>query len=160
MKEKDAFGKARLDGILNALSAGETGNDELREAGRRSELRAIEETGLASEKKFTRYAGNVDFIECVQDAVPYEDVYDGIDKWLRFKEYKKLPDIPVQVKSSFKDVRLFRESPKYRQLRGMEIVINCGPSITYEKFLMQLSDEVERIEVSLKNDPSLGRFIV
>ncbi|KKS95451.1 MAG: hypothetical protein UV71_C0007G0022 [Microgenomates group bacterium GW2011_GWC1_43_13] len=160
MKERGAFEKARIDGILNALSEGKTGYDELSEAGKTSESRAIEDIGLESERRFTRYARQVDFIECVQDAVPYEDAYEGVDKWLRFKPYKKLPDLPVQVKSSFRDVNLFRKNPKYKNRGGMEIVINCGPSINYGIFLRQLTLEVNRIKISLEESPSLGRFIV
>jgi len=153
MKEKDPFKKARLDGILSALSEGKCGYDELKEAGRAAEHEAIEDIGEASEQRFFKFSGHVSFIKNVREATVYEDAYEAIDAWLEFQDCEKLPELPVQIKSSFKDVCEFKRNGKFKARNEMQIVINCGPSIAYNGYMTQLKREIGRVRSLINLKP-------
>ena len=161
MKERvrpnDIFGYERREAMLDEIHAteGTASSDQLELAAKKAESKSIEEIGDKSEKKFLKYAGRIDIIFAVQNAHPQEDAYKAVDMWIRFKKDEELPDLPVQVKSSFKDVDDFRENFNYLKRRGIEIVINCGPKISEENFYQQFMGEIRRIKVSIKANPRL-----
>ena len=151
------FSRERREAILDKIhdTEGMASFDELEQAAKKAESKSIEEIGDKSEKKFLKYAGRIDIIFAVQNAHPHEDAYKAVDMWIRFKNIEGLPDLPVQVKSSFKNVDEFRENPNYLKRRGMEIVINCGPKVTEENFNQQFMSEIRRIKASIKTNPHL-----
>jgi hypothetical protein len=144
---------ALLDAIHN--TEGTASSEQLEQAAKKAESKSIETVGDNSEKRFFKYVSRLDGIFFVQTAHPHEDVYEAIDMWIRFKKNENLPDLPVQVKSSFEDVDTFRENPNYIKRNGIEIVINCGPRISDEDFNRQFNNEIRRIRASLKDNPSL-----
>jgi hypothetical protein len=153
----DIFGYERRNALLDAIHAtdGTASFDQLKQVVRKAEMKSIEKVGEDSEKKFLKYASHLDNIFFVQNAHPQEDVYKGVDMWIRFKKGEGLPDLPVQVKSSFKDVDAFRENSNYLKRKCLEIVINCGPKVTEENFKIQFRGEIKRIKASITANPSL-----
>jgi prophage maintenance system killer protein len=129
---------------------GKTDYDELTQAAKTAETEAIQAMGFASELRFDKYLAYAKSIKNVRDASCYEDAFEAIDKWLEYENSRDLPELPVQIKSSFKDVREFRKNTKYKQRNGIEIVVNCGPSIKYKGLMRQLLSEKRRIRNLLK----------
>jgi hypothetical protein len=161
MKEKSKYGGVigfeRRIALLEAIhnTEGTASSEQLEQAAKKAELKSIEKVGDNSEKRFFKYVSRLEGVFFVQTAHPHEDVYKAVDMWIRFKKSENLPDLPVQVKSSFKDVDAFRENPNYVKRHGIEIVINCGPKISDEDFKHQFNNEIRRIRASLKDNPSL-----
>lgn len=156
-KHGGIFGRDRREAILDTIrdTDGAASSDQLEQAAKKAVSKSIEKVGDESEKKFLKYVKGINNIFFVQNAHPTDDVYKGVDMWIRFKKEETLPDLPVQVKSSFKDVDTFRDNPNYIKRKGMEIVINCGPKITEENFKQQFNNEIRRITASIKENPSL-----
>jgi ribosomal protein L36 len=156
-KNGDIFSHARREAILDTIrdTNGAASSDQLEQAARKAESKSIEKVGDESEKKFLKYVKRTKNIMFVQNAHPTDDVYGGVDMWIRFNKEEQLPDLPVQVKSSFEDVDTFRENSNYIKRNGIEVVINCGPRISDEDFNRQFNNEIRRIRASLKDNPSL-----
>ena len=171
MKEKrnfDLFAQRRLDAMISAHSRGLTSSEELVEAARMAEQRAIEEIGAATENRFLTFSKMVKSIKEVRNGTPQEDVYRGIDKWVIFKRHLNLLALPVQIKSSDKDVRKYKygdpqkntgPNPGFIKLQGVLMVINCGPSVKPEYFKKQIYLETRRIRNILEVNPSLADLI-
>jgi hypothetical protein len=169
-RDRDVFGRARRDAILDKIheTGGTATSDVLDEAARIAQNRAIEKMGEESERRFVAYARQTDTVKSVRNASPEDDVYRGIDKWITLREDLGLPELPVQVKSSFHDARLYKQGdantgrgpdPAFTRLHGMEIVLNCGRSVKLKFFKKQLHEETRRIKLMLKGNPSLVNFI-
>jgi len=66
------------------------------------------------------------------------------------------------------DVRLFKygnpesntePSSGFTDFKGLIMVINCGPSVTYKSFRRQVYEEVSRIMTVLDNNPQYIKLI-
>ena len=173
-RDRDVFGRARTDAVLDAIhdSISETGKtpptDVLDQVGRKAVNKKIEEIGEESERRFVAYARLTDTVKSVRKSKPLDDVYRGIDKWIQLRDTEELPELPVQVKSSYKDVRLYKQGnpntgekpdPAFTHLHGIEIVINCGRAVSLKAFKKQLREEVRRVKLTLKGNPSLINFV-
>ena len=169
MENKDIFGQARQEAIFNTIheSGGTATAEVIDKAARKAESEAIIKIGEESEEKFDTFAKLTDIIKSGTDSSSYEDVYRGIDKWVLLREDQELPGLPVQVKSSYRDCRLYKygdpnkgikPDPAFIRLHGIEIVLNCGPSVKPKAFRKQLHEEIRRIKLTLKGDPSLIKF--
>jgi hypothetical protein len=170
MENRDVFGRARQEAMLDAIrETGGTATAEiLDKAAKKAQSDAIEKMGEESERRFNAFARKTDCVKYVRNSSPLEDVYRGIDKWMQLREDQGLPELPVQVKSSYKDVRLYKygdpnmctkPDPAFTHLHGIEIVLNCGRSVNLKAFKKQLHEETRRVKLTLKADPSLVRFI-
>lgn len=168
MEHKDVFGQARLEAILKANH--ETGGmapaEVLDQAARKAELTAIEKMGEESEDRFSVYARRLPIVKSVRNSTPEEDVYRGIDKWILFTGDQGLPEMPVQIKSSYHDAKRYkygdpntgkRPDPCFTRLHEIEIVLNCGRSVKPGAFKKQLHEEMRRIRLTLKGNPSLTK---
>jgi hypothetical protein len=169
-RDRDVFGKARREAILDKIheTGGAATADVLDQAARTAENRAIEKMGEESEKRFVAYARQTDIVKSVRNANPLEDVYRGIDKWISLRDDQGLPELPVQVKSSYGDRKVYmygdpetgqKPDPAFRRLHGMEIVVNCGRAVKLKDFKKQLHEETRRIKLMLKGNPFLVNFI-
>ena len=173
-RDRDVFGRARSEAVLDAIhnSINETGKtpstDVLDQVGRKAVNKKIEEIGEESEGRFVAYARLTDIVKSVRNSKPLDDVYRGIDKWIQLRDAEGLPELPVQVKSSYKDARLYKQGnpntgekpdPAFTHLHGIEIVVNCGRAVNLKAFKKQLRMEVRRVKLMLKGDPSLTNFI-
>lgn len=150
MGEKgDLFGRARLDAMLEAIGKGKKSTEELYEAARMAENNAIQAVGEKSERRFNAYARHLKIVKSVREGSPADDL-NGIDKWITLSDIYKLPELPVQVKSSFKDVRKFKKDDRrFLNRRMIEIVVNCGPSVKPRVLKNQLLSEIRRIKDTL-----------
>lgn len=169
MENRDVFGKARQEAIFDEIhkTEGTATTEVLDLVARKAELKAIENMGEESEGRFIAYARRTDIVKTVRNASPQEDVFRKIDKWITLNE-EGLPELPVQVKSSYRDVRLFkygnpetgrRPDLGFTKLHGIEIVLNCGRSVKLRTFKKQLHEEIRRVRLMLKGDPSLANHI-
>ena len=170
MENRDVFGQARLEAILiaNHEAEGMAPAEILDQVARKAELKAIEDMGEESENRFSVYARRLPIVKSVRNPTPEEDVYRGIDKWILFTENQGLPELPVQVKSSYHDAKRYkygdpntgrRPDPCFTRLHGMQIVLNCGRSVKPGTFRKQLHEEMRRIRLTLKGNPSLTKYI-
>jgi hypothetical protein len=169
-KDRDVFGRARQEAVLDKIheTAGTASAQVLDQVARKAEGRAIEKMGEESERRFVAYAKRTDIVKFVRNASPQDDVFRGIDKWVTLSEDLELPELPVQVKSSFRDVRLYKygdpntgrkPDPAFTHLNGIEIVLNCGRAVNPKNFKKQLHEEIRRIRLTLKGNPSLADSI-
>jgi len=168
--ERDRFGVARREAILDELTVtgGKASNKDLDQAARKAELAAIEKVGIESESRFDSFSARFRTISSVRPPTPEEDTYRKIDRWVTFKEELSLPEWPVQIKSSYRDARLFKfgdpntnkkPDPGFISLHGLIIVINCGPSVKYKSFRRQAYQEITRIKSILDTNPSFIKLI-
>lgn len=157
MREKGPHENERLNAYFDLIRStdGKATNEELELAAKRSENVYIQKIGDRSEKKFMEFAKRVDNVKSVFISSYEDDVFNSIDMWVKFNDSLGLPNLPVQVKSSIRGVRDFRNENKYIKIKGLEIVINCGPSVTLANFNQQMREEVARIKNSLQSNPSL-----
>ena len=172
-RHRDIFGQARVEARLDMLSDAkdkpiQPTTQELDAAAKLAEQSAIEQVGEDSEKRFSAYAKHLEIVKSVRNANPLDDVYRGIDKWILFREDQGLPELPVQVKSSYRDARLYKHGdpntgrkpdPCFTRLHETEIVINCGRAVKPKAFRRQMMDEVRRIKLALNADPTLTKYI-
>ncbi len=150
MREKPGhFNSVRDEAIFEAIGKGVSDPTELKRIGERAKIEAIERVGIESEERYVEYMRKYRRIK-VRDATPYEDVYDGIDKWETYDKSLKLPDLPVQIKSGWTDSEEFRKDPRYKKRFGIFLVFNVGPSVTQNDFDKQHERELARIAGILK----------
>lgn len=175
MENRDAFGQARRDAVLNAIheSISETGKspstDVLDRVARKAEGKVIERIGNQSEKRFVEFASKSLIVKSVVNANPLNDVYDAIDKWTLFIDGFNLPPIPVQIKSSPRGVDVFkygdpsqnkRPNASFQKLHGLMMVLNCGPSVKNpDLFDKQLRREIGRIVQIMDNDHPAAKHL-
>jgi hypothetical protein len=159
-KERDAFARARLDAMLSAHAAGLTSNEDLENAAYEAEKRQIERVGVKSERRFDRFCRESEMLVVrVRKGTPLEDVYDATDRWIVLAERYGLPELPVQIKSSFRGVREFKKNNNgYSKLAGLVIVVNSGPSISLGNLRTQINDEAKRIQHLLRKYPDLVKL--
>lgn len=133
--KSDAISQAKVDGVSDPK--------ELEKIGNEAKKAAIEKVGQASEKRYERYIKQYKRVR-TNKASPDED-RRGIDYWETYHETLQLIDMPVQIKSGWKDVEAFRQDPRYVERDGIFLVFNVGPSITQEMFDEQHSKEIARV---------------
>ncbi|MCX6704829.1 MAG: hypothetical protein NT162_00620 [Candidatus Woesebacteria bacterium] len=167
---RDVFRESREREMLRVLS--ETGGlataEQMEEARRRGNTKAIERVGNRSEKAFDEFAFRSCIIKSVINPGPLSDVYDAIDRWILFVDGFNLPPLPVQIKSSQRGVQEFKQGnpnqnirPNYsfKKLHGLILVLNCGPSSNLDIFDKQLRVEAGRIINAISKDPSSTKHL-
>jgi len=147
----NAFSNARMNAVFDSIRQGNSSPDELIKAAREAELDKIVEIRMKSEKRFKYYAKRLKAIKSFREADPLDDVYEGIDFWVSLDEKFNLPELPVQIKSSFKDVTAFKQGVPFERPKGIEIVTNTGPSTKFKGFNRQIFEEISRIKEILEN---------
>ncbi len=163
MKERGVFAQEKLNAMFNLIheTDGKAKGDDVIRAGEIALHKAIQRVGDNSEIRFTDYAKHLRIVKNVRDSTPDEDVYDGIDKWILFQPEFGLPELPVQIKSSGKDVSLFMNGdpkkgilpdPNYTKAKGIMVVVYCGTSIEKIDLKRQLNCESRRIKRLLNNN--------
>jgi len=157
MRENSPHESERLNAYFDLIRAtdGKATNQELEKAVRKAETIFVQKIGDRSEKKFMEFAKRIGDIKSVFKPSCEDDVFNGIDMWLKFNDTLGLPNLPVQVKSSDRDVNMFKTKRHYIKHAGMEIVINCGPTVSLKMFRNQLTKEVSRIKNALISNPEL-----
>jgi hypothetical protein len=158
-ERRDIFKREREKAILETLTKTHSGAsfEEIEEAKKRAEHEAIQRVGEKSERRFLYYSKNLKrIVERVRPGSFDDDYYNSTDAWLKLSQKFNLPqELPVQVKSSYKDARIFkfgdpdtgREPNKnFIKRNGVMIVVNCGPSVKQRDLKKQFLDEIRRIQ--------------
>lgn len=151
MNEKPRhFEDIRQRAISIAKKLGVDDEEKLTIIGDRAAHAKIERVGLESEARYERYVSSHPDIK-FKRGTPLEDVYDAIDYWESFPN-ERLIDLPVQIKSSYNGVRIFRHDKRYKERKGIMLVLNTGPSVSLEEFDQQHSDEIQRVMQALEEN--------
>ena len=160
--ENDRFKRARLRAMLQAQSEGKTTNEQLDHAAKQAENRITERTGNQSEKRFEEFALRSPMVKTFTKASALSDVFEGIDGWIKMVDGFKLPPLPVQIKSSFRGVELFKHgdptqgkkpNSSFERLHGLLLVINSGPTTNLNLFNSQIRREIGRVVHTLEKNP-------
>jgi len=159
----------RHKALHNALVNGIKNDSVLTEIANRAEEDYTDKIGEESESRFIEYSKNIKFVKSVSDTHPLEDHLLSIDKWITFDKSLSLPDLPVQIKSSYRGVFVFKNGDSknfikpnwvYKHLSGLMVVVNCGPLVKPKEFRLQLLKEATRIrELIDTNHIPADRFI-
>ena len=157
------FRESRETEMLNTLTEtqGLATPNQIDDASRRGNNKAIERVGNKSEKNFGYYASRSHVIREAINPNPIDDAKVAIDQWVLLKDVLHLPPLPVQIKSSPKDVNLFKYGENgtkphraFTKLNGLMIVINCGPSSDIKSFDQDLKSEIQRIRSIIHENPA------
>ena len=170
MGERDYYKESKLQAIFKLIhdTEGKAKAEEVDRAGKNAVKKAMDEIGEESENRFTIFAERMAMVEHVRESSAEEDIYGGIDKWILFKPELKLPELPVQIKSSYRQTILFMygdqkkgilPDPSFSKLHGMMMVMNCGPSVEEGYFKRQIRSEIQRIKQTLKVNPHLSKHL-
>lgn len=147
---RNGFEDIKLAAIQKAKEDGENDPVVLARVGEDAKRAEMFRIGRESEERFGMYVKSQRHFRYVLDGTHEEDIVHQVDKWLGMEPGSKLPDeLPVQIKSSWKDVNAFKLSSKFRQRKGIFFVFNCGPSITQQDFDKQFKAESDRIRTIL-----------
>lgn len=145
----------RREAVHKAIGNGIINDGLLTIIANKAERNFTDGVGKKSEERFDKFANKIKFVKSVSNAPLLEDLFLGIDKWITFDESFKLPQLPVQVKSSRDGVDLFKygdiekdiePNPTFTRMKGLMLVINSGPSMTLKMFKRQLLCEAKRIK--------------
>lgn len=145
-KKPDNISRARLDAILEAYSSGEKDPDNLADVARSAERLAASSLGKKTEERFANIVKSIKVVDYVRHSLVKSDQEYGIDFWISFEPESKLPELPVQVKSSNTGVAKFRKTKEYKQLDEKVIVVNCGPHARKKIVMRNLMKEIDRIK--------------
>jgi hypothetical protein len=149
--------------MLRAKSGGAISPKRLASIAAETEKLFTNIIGKESGKSFDIYANLTQLIKKDSEADTRGSLLK-IDRWISLDPDLNLPILPVQIKSSFGGVDIFKKGDKKRNIKpnrtftslnGVIIVINCGPSITLTSFQHQLCNEIGRIKTIIDSNPSL-----
>lgn len=162
-RERYSVESERISAIFDMIRVtdGKALPEDLIKAGRIAQKKISDKIGEKSERHFTDLARTFEFVASIRNSNPSDDVYCGIDKWITFTTDQKLPELPVQVKSSPNAVQYYKHGnssngntpdPAFKKLRGLEIVVCCGGMISKIQLKHQLNREIKRIKIILESD--------
>ena len=148
MKEgsrRNGFEDVKIAAISKAKDEGISDPRELEKIGEDAKRHEIYRIGIESEIRFQDYTAQLKHVRYTLDGTHEEDIEKGIDFWITHENDMRLPDLPVQIKSSKGDAEAFRNDYRYLERDGMMFVFNTGPSVTFGNFKNQYDKEVARI---------------
>lgn len=137
--------RLREEAVKKAREEGVTEQEKLDWAAYDAERQFYYKVSRESEQRFRNFSKSHPEIKQIRDSSHEEDVVKGIDDWIEFEDSAHLPDLPVQIKSSFRGVFEFKKDRKFRERKDLIIVLNCGPRITQEGYDAQLASELARV---------------
>ncbi len=162
-KERNGVENERMKAIFDMIrdTGGKALPEDLITAGRIAQKDISDKIGKRSEKRFTQFVESFEFVSSIRNSNPLDDVYCGIDKWITFTSDQKLPELPVQIKSSPNAVQFYKYGdPKngkapdtaFTKLQGLQIVVCCGDMVTKNQLWHELNREIKRIKSILESE--------
>ena len=152
--ESGRFGDIGDRAVSMAVAAGISNTLDLEKIRDNSIKERIYQIGRDTEERFVNYVFEHHSISFVRTSSHADDIEQGVDFWIKLNPKYRLPLLPVQVKSSRRDVKKFiNNDPKYSKAREAILVLNCGPSVTKQKLLKELEDEIKRVREIFMTNP-------
>lgn len=153
--ENGRFNDVGSKAISEAVAVGITDTSELEKIRENSIKQKIYQIGRETEDRFVGFIFEHPTISFVRISSHADDIEQGVDFWIKLNPKYGLPLLPVQVKSSRRDVKKFvNNDPKYLRAKEGIIVLNCGPSVTRQKLLKKLEAEILRVRQIFVENPT------